>query len=441
MRLPNTYFTKINGGLTPIPESQDPISGFLFFNNIIPATWSTNSTGDCVWATAIAYVAGDIVYEGTTNKKFYICKTSHTSGTFATDLSGGKWELKPGENIKLVRRMLDVEDLGILKDSVNHSVEYYQISEFFRLNPNGYLYINISPVPVTYTFSELYTFQKELNGILRLVSIFNTIDFATTEVTTLQGIATTLANEYMPLSILYTADFTTVTDIDNLVTLRSLNAPKVSVVFGMDGSGEGYKLFVTKGYSIGSIGAVMGAVSKLNVADSAASPELIDFASSELDLPLLCNGQRVKDISTTDLEDLYAKGYLFFNKQNGEIGTYLVDTLTCTNSDDDYYDIQRNRTMDKAIREVRKVLFPKLHAKIKTTTGGRMDALEIDTFKDITGAPLAQMISNNEISNYVVNIDPKQDVLRTSTLQIEVSIQPYATARWIDINIGFSILS
>lgn len=42
------------------------------------------------WATATNYVARDTVFE---DSNFYICDVSHVSGTFATDLAAGKWEL------------------------------------------------------------------------------------------------------------------------------------------------------------------------------------------------------------------------------------------------------------------------------------------------------------------------------------------------------------
>lgn len=42
------------------------------------------------WTTATAYTAGNTVFSGTA---FYKCLASHTSGTFATDLAAGKWEL------------------------------------------------------------------------------------------------------------------------------------------------------------------------------------------------------------------------------------------------------------------------------------------------------------------------------------------------------------
>lgn len=439
MRLPNTYFTKSEGGLLKALPSEDPISGIVLYNNVVPVTWATNSTGDCNWATSTAYITNDIVYDSIT-KLFYIALTNHTSAaTFNIDLTAGLWVLKLGENIKVVRRMLDVENLGILKASTDFAVEYYHLSEFFRINSNGYLYISWNPVPSAWTFTELYNMQNEVNGVIRQVAVFINDTFATTEITALQSIADQLSDEYMPIQILYTADFSATSNITTLTTLRSLNAPKVSVVLGMDGSGEGYDLFVSKGYSIADIGAVLGAISLVKVSESIASPELINFSSAELDLPLFANGERVKDISKTDLEDLYDKGYLFFKKFRGKTGTYIVDTYTCTDELSDYSDIQLNRTIDKAIRNVRTVLLPKLHSKIATITGGIIAPIAISLFKDITSAPLLQMKAEQDIVDFRVEIDPTQNIIQTSTLYINIRVLPFGYARWISISIGYSV--
>jgi len=41
------------------------------------------------WATTTTYVVDDVVKHG---GSAYVCKTNHTSGTFATDLAATKWE-------------------------------------------------------------------------------------------------------------------------------------------------------------------------------------------------------------------------------------------------------------------------------------------------------------------------------------------------------------
>ncbi len=50
---------------------------------IVPASLQT-------WATATSYRQGDMIVEAT---NYYSCMVSHTSGTFATDLVAGKWNL------------------------------------------------------------------------------------------------------------------------------------------------------------------------------------------------------------------------------------------------------------------------------------------------------------------------------------------------------------
>src|SRR5579859_1751449 len=50
-------------------------------------------------------------------------------------------------NVAYVTSLAQAVALGILQSSGNYEVEYYHISEFFRLNPNGWLYIGIYTTP------------------------------------------------------------------------------------------------------------------------------------------------------------------------------------------------------------------------------------------------------------------------------------------------------
>lgn len=55
------------------------------------------------WTTSTVYAAYDTVYHRT-NNTMYRCLVGHTSGTFATDLSAGKWEVYIGANAGLVNQ-------------------------------------------------------------------------------------------------------------------------------------------------------------------------------------------------------------------------------------------------------------------------------------------------------------------------------------------------
>lgn len=54
------------------------------------ALLSTGASFKGAWLTATAYVVNNIVAQNGFN---YICIVAHTSGTFATDLAAGKWQL------------------------------------------------------------------------------------------------------------------------------------------------------------------------------------------------------------------------------------------------------------------------------------------------------------------------------------------------------------
>ena len=46
-----------------------------------------------VWVTATVYYAGEVVSVSSLGGNIYVCEVTHTSGTFATDLSNGDWSL------------------------------------------------------------------------------------------------------------------------------------------------------------------------------------------------------------------------------------------------------------------------------------------------------------------------------------------------------------
>ena len=60
--------------------------------SLVFSKWNSSGAGTSqrysTWGTSTAYKIGDRVLNSTT---YYVCVTAHTSGTFATDLSAGKW--------------------------------------------------------------------------------------------------------------------------------------------------------------------------------------------------------------------------------------------------------------------------------------------------------------------------------------------------------------
>jgi len=70
------------------------VAGDIIIQGITAKDWNdlvaSKFTWRGAWATTTAYAVNDTVQQGGSG---YVCVTAHTSGTFATDLSAGKWEM------------------------------------------------------------------------------------------------------------------------------------------------------------------------------------------------------------------------------------------------------------------------------------------------------------------------------------------------------------
>lgn len=82
---------------------------FLVYSSATAATlalapWATDSARYAAWVTSHGYKIGDRVSE---SGSYYACVEAHTSGTFADDLSAGKWILVSGAGDNLALGILD----------------------------------------------------------------------------------------------------------------------------------------------------------------------------------------------------------------------------------------------------------------------------------------------------------------------------------------------
>ena len=152
--------------------------------------------------------------------------------------------------------------------------------------------------------------------------------------------------------------------------------------------------------------------------------------------------------TTAALEALTDFGYIFMVKDVGFNGTYINDTPTCTLSTSDFLWIERMRVIDKAVRAVREKLQPKIGQPIYINADdGTISGATIEDFKSDAFAALEVMASNGEISTQpdgnlpanTVVIDPAQDVLATSNIELTIQIVPVGTARTITANINFAV--
>jgi hypothetical protein len=386
MALNDIVITRGTGGLSRTLPGEDHISGFVFYN-------STLATGNTIQHT------------------FY--------------------------------SIIDAENTGITETSANYSVEWYQINEFFKMNPGGKLFVEIAPTGSTYDFEEVTDLQLYSAGSIRQCGVFNPGALSSGHTITLQGIADDNESDHIPLYIIYGANTKNLV-YTALPSLHTLSTPceQVSVVIGQDGGNAGQTLFASKGYSIPNVGAVLGAWSSANVSNSIAWVDKFNFVlgSIEMDEPAFGDGTKLSTLPRTTISAVNDLGYMFFLKHVGIGGTYLNDTFTATSLTDDYAYGENVRTIQKAVRNVRTILLPDLNSPLKVDpTSGKLDLMTIKYFENKAGGPLAQMQAENSISGYKVFVDPNQNVLSTSTLSVNIKMVPYGTARTINITIGYAV--
>jgi len=182
----------------------------------------------------------------------------------------------------------------------------------------------------------------------------------------------------------------------------------------------------------------LGALSLAKVHENIGWVEKFNYSNGiENDVPAFGNGALVKLQSESLKTAINAKGWLFFTKETGVAGTFMNDSHTATPLTGDFAYLENNRTIQKAVRNVRTLMVPAISAPLYLNADGTLQESTISYFKNNADRALEQMKVSGEISQYETTISPTQNVAATSELNIGLSIVPVGVARQININIGF----
>lgn len=356
--------------------------------------------------------------------------------TYAATLPSG---FSSGTRIKQFFSITEAETAGIAATGT-FDVLHYHLSEYFRIQPKGQVYVGIYVAPSTFDFIEIATMQRFAAGAIKKMAVWvGAKDFASGDLATINGVVATLHTEHMPLSVAYGADISAVTDLSTLADLATLTNRYVSSCIGQDGEGVGAALYLAKGYSITCVGAMLGAMSKAKVHECIGWVEKFQMASSELDVIAFANGTLYRSLSGSAINALHAKKYVFLIKHFGVDGSYFNDSFSAIASTSDYATIENNQTIFKAEEQIRAQVIPKLNSPLKVNADGTLHLSTVGLFNSLVRRGLDNMVVNDELSAYDVIINPSQNVLATSKLIITVKMIPQGVARQIEFNIGYTV--
>lgn len=318
---------------------------------------------------------------------------------------------------------------------------HYHISEYFRIQPQGKVWVGFYPVPSSYTFVEMNDLQTFAQGEIRQILVYNDVARTAANIlsdcTALQAAQNIQEALKMPYEVLYAAGASY--NISGLLNLSTLTAYKASVIISQDAGGLGAWLFLTTGKGITNGGACLGAVSLAKVSESIAWVERFNISNGvECDTIGFVTGQSWVSQSENTLNQLNSYRYIFLRKLVGASGSYFNDTHTAVSVSSDYAYIENNRTIDKVARLSYSALLPQLNAPLTLNADGTLTNTTIAAFSGLLITAINDMVRNSELSAFLVTIDPTQNVLATSTIVIRVQLVINGVARNIIVNIGFS---
>jgi len=373
------------------------------------------------------------------------------------DFSGT--DLTVGTPVKLIQPE-DAEAYGIDEafDANESSLAHYHITEFFRLAPEGTLYL--IPLSDTDTVATMHTALVPIlkaNQDIKGLGVVGTASVISELEDLVEGVQTNLVDalfaghRYLDFVLLEgngdeEEPFATIAAYPDF---RAKNAPQVSVVIAQDPAiaetDEAYS-----GHA--GVGSVLGMIAVRKVNENAGSVNIQnkpDGAKGTADYPLtgngrwesaqLSTGKPISELSYADYKALADKGYIVAGAYSGYAGIFLNGSATCVNIASDYAYIENNRVWNKAARGIRKALLPEVKGVVKKDPQtGFIKSTTISRWEGIAGKPLDQMLADGEISGYDIYINPQQSLSNDESLKVKARVVKDDIVHEFDVDLGLA---
>ena len=366
------------------------------------------------------------------------------------DVANGISGIALGQTVKLTS-LTDAEAYGINEayDSTNSLSVYRHVSEFYRICPNGTLYLMLYSGNMEAAFAEEYAKKLivDANGEIRILGIANTPTEEATEY--LNGFPEDVFGSIQLGQQLYDWAFSTfrpcqvilegrdfnVANAASALDLRNitindqvLEAFKVSVCIAQDWKFADELDSIRK--KMADLGTMLGSIAKKAVNENIGEVEggnLVDVTNNKWLVAGLSNHQTVAGWDS-QLEALDSKGYVFAISYTGIAGYYWNNDHTCTPIKKDKegyfneYTISYGRTHDKAVRDLRTCLLPKVKSTqpVDPNTGKLPQAL-VTYFERLADDDVFNtMAAEGLITAGKTTVDPNSDLI-ISPRELKVS--------------------
>ena len=194
----------------------------------------------------------------------------------------------------------------------------------------------------------------------------------------------------------------------------------------------------------GSAGAAVGLVAG-RLAAEPVRRSLARVRSGAIKAETMYIGTNQAELGDPDVaNDL---GYIVPRTFVGKSGYYWSDDHLATGASDDYCAIPRRRVIDKAYRIAYKTLVDEIAENVPVNTEGKLAAFHCKGVEtSVESAIVNSMTSEGNLGNDPDNasdlgvqcyIDPDQNILATSRLEINLKVKPHGYSKYIDVKLGF----
>ena len=133
----------------------------------------------------------------------------------------------------------------------------------------------------------------------------------------------------------------------------------------------------------------------------------------------------------------------------GKAGYYWSDDKLAAEASDDYSLIPRRRVADKAYRIAYTTLINEVAEEISVTDDGKISAPVVKAIQTaVESAIVNNMTSRGNLGNDPSNpndmgvecyINPDQNIIATSRLDVQVRIKPHGYSKYINVSLGFKV--
>ena len=278
----------------------------------------------------------------------------------------------------------------------------------------------------TLSEANLKALLAKYNGEIRTV-VINDVDDAAT-ITLLESVGTWATTTlFAPVLFLVQADETYINTVPDF---KALEKSRVAVVDSLFDADETPILYYVAG----------------RLAVSPVQRSLARVKDGSLFCTEVYNSSEVL-VDNTYAETRHAKGLITARVYIGKSGFYISDDPMTMPATDDYALIPRRRTIDKAYRIAYKTLVDYIGEEIPATDSGNIpspvckeieNAVERAVYTLMTTEGNLGVDSTDPSDTGVIcYVDPQQNVVSTSKLNIILKVKPYGYAKYIEVNLGF----